>query len=119
MHPFLSWHCGPISSSEHWKRVNHSLRIEIIKMATTSADIAVYVVWLSWTCLSVSHSRLPEKRSLRLCLPAQQVLMVGPHFNFAPGLLDVLQSQTPPTIHCVLQEFTVTHCQDLGSLSPC
>jgi hypothetical protein len=69
-------------------------------MAPTITGIVVYSAMLSWTCLSLTPAHL-KNGVFALISPTHQeleVCMLGWLFTFAPGLLEVLNSQTPPTI---------------------
>jgi len=72
----------------------------MITGAPTTTSIIVFAVWLSWKCLSLTPVAM-KNGTLALIFPTLQVLeqvMLSSHFTFAPGLLDVLQSKSPPTI---------------------
>jgi hypothetical protein len=131
---FPSWHCGRqqygatsqpfrqlklISSSEHWKRLNHSFVCRNHQHGTYARRHRC-VRSTAELGLSLSHSCLSEKPSPRLCLsyPTSATKAHG-------GLAFQLRSWpfgssavSDSAHHCLLQEFTVTHCQDLGCLSP-
>lgn len=68
-------------------------------MAPDTTDIAVFAVWLFWSCLSLTPACL-KHGAFALIFTTQEVLeqLVLGSLTFAPGLLDVLQSKTPPTI---------------------
>jgi len=69
-------------------------------MAPTTTDIAVFIVWLSWTCLSTTPTGL-KNGGFATILPTLQALeqvLLDSSLTFAPGLLEVLQSKTPPSI---------------------
>lgn len=69
-------------------------------MGPTTTDMLVYMARLTWTCLSNTPAALKNAR-FDLVLPTQEVVqqtLLQSGFTFAPGLLQVLQSQTPPTI---------------------
>jgi hypothetical protein len=92
-----SWICFSLI---YWKLLYRSLCVNIISMAPTSTDIVVFAVWLNWTCLSLTPACL-KNGVFALVFPTKQVLeqlVLGSHFMFAPGLLDVVQAKTSPTI---------------------
>jgi hypothetical protein len=69
-------------------------------MAPTTTDIIVFAIWLTWACLSLTPEAL-KNGIYALVIPTQEVLkqiLLSSEMSFAPGLLDVLQSKTPPTI---------------------
>jgi hypothetical protein len=68
--------------------------------APETNDISVYILWLAWTCLSLTNVAL-KNLILDYIFPSQEimeVIMDRASFKFAPGLLDVLKSGTAPTI---------------------
>lgn len=59
-----------------------------------------YVLWLVWTCLSMTPTKL-QNPFFAMVVTAQDVLekmMTDSLVTFAPGLIDVLLSDDPPTI---------------------
>jgi len=69
-------------------------------MASAATTILQYIASLCWTCLCLTPNAL-KNPALALVLPTQQILdklLTDSLLVFAPGLLDVLQSPTPPTI---------------------
>lgn len=69
-------------------------------MARTFVGILTFTIWLGWTCLSQTPACL-KNGVFDYVLPTEKVLRDlarGAQFTFAPGLLDAVQSKTPPTI---------------------
>jgi len=72
----------------------------MINGAPTTNDIIVFAIWLSWSCLSLTPVAL-KNPAYSVVISTQQVLeklMLISNIAFAPGLLDVVQSKTPPII---------------------
>lgn len=67
-------------------------------MAAT--DILEYLVWLLWCCLTLTPAKLknPVFAMVLATEDVLQQLLSDSLLVFAPGLLDVLQSTTPPTV---------------------
>jgi len=65
-----------------------------------AAVILEYMVWLLWTCLSETRPKLknPVFGMVLTSSAAIARLMASSLIVFAPGLLDVLHSETPPTV---------------------
>ncbi|OAQ72199.1 pyruvate carboxylase [Pochonia chlamydosporia 170] len=69
-------------------------------MALDTTDIVAFAIWLAWNCLSTTPDRL-KNQAFALILPTMEVLqqvVLDSQFTFAPGLLEVLHSTTPPAI---------------------
>lgn len=69
-------------------------------MAPTTTDIAVFAVWLFWTYLHLTPAAM-KNGVYDVVLSTEEVvkqMLLSLEMSFAPGLLDVLQSKTPPTI---------------------
>lgn len=67
---------------------------------TASGHVLAYIFWLAWMCLSLAPTAL-KNPVFDLVFPNEQTLtqiLKEASLSFAPGLLDVLQSSTPPTI---------------------
>ena len=69
-------------------------------MAPSFTDILSFAVWLCWDCLSLTPDNF-KNGFFALTLPTQRFvvqILLSSDFAFAPGLLEVLQPKTPPTI---------------------
>lgn len=69
-------------------------------MGPETDDISVFVLLLAWACLSLTNRAL-KNHVLNYIFPSQdimEIVMLRASFEFASGLLDVLQSRTAPTI---------------------
>ena len=69
-------------------------------MGPDTDDIAVLILWLSWFCLSTTNRAL-KNLQLDYVFPdenAMKKIMAMSPISFGPGLLETLQSATPPTI---------------------
>jgi hypothetical protein len=66
-------------------------------LAPDTNHISVFILWLAWSCLSLTNLAL-KNQVLDYIFPSQQIVEVIMRLEFAPGLLDVLQSSTAPTI---------------------
>jgi rubredoxin len=65
-----------------------------------AATILEYMVWLLWACLNETRQKL-KNPVFDMVLTSSAViaqLMASSLIVFAPGLLDVLHSETPPTV---------------------
>jgi hypothetical protein len=71
-------------------------------MGPQTDDIAAFILWLTWACLSLTNRAL---KSLVLDNvfstegAMEQIMQLCP-FEFAPGLLQIMRSPTAPTISC-------------------
>jgi len=69
-------------------------------MGPETDDISVFILWLAWTCLSLTNPAL-KNYAFDLIFSAERAMeevMQLFHFEFAPGLLQVFRSSTAPTI---------------------
>lgn len=67
---------------------------------STTDDVSAFFLCLAWACLSLTNRAL-KNLELDTAFPTQDTmanLMERLPFQFAPGLLQVLRSATPPTI---------------------
>ncbi|EPE32906.1 C2H2 and C2HC zinc finger [Glarea lozoyensis ATCC 20868] len=64
-------------------------------------DIAVFIMWMTWTCLSLTGIAMKSK-AFDVVFPTEnhisELLQIAPTLEFAAGLVDVFQAATPPTI---------------------
>ncbi len=69
-------------------------------MLPTTSDLLIWMVWLCWTVLFLTDPALKNgKYAVFFPTPRRLArLMLSSGLCFAPGLLDVLRSTTPPTI---------------------
>jgi hypothetical protein len=70
------------------------------KMASTASNILEYVVWLVWSLLTLTPAK-PQNPIFPMVLSTQDVLeqlLSDSVLVFAPGLLDVFQVATPPSV---------------------
>jgi hypothetical protein len=68
-------------------------------MAVTAANAVEYVMWLTWSCLTLTPANLkiPVFAMIYSTEDVLEQLMSDSLLVFAPGLLDVLQATTPPS----------------------
>jgi hypothetical protein len=69
-------------------------------MAVTAANAVEYVMWLTWSCLTLTPANLknPVFAMIFSTEDVLEQLMSDSLLVFAPGLLDVLQATTPPSV---------------------
>jgi hypothetical protein len=68
--------------------------------SSPAAETFAYIIWLVWLCLSLSATKIkhPIYAVVLSTLDAVDKLAASVFLEFAPGLLDVLQSDSPPSI---------------------
>ena len=69
-------------------------------MASTAAAVLTRVVWLTWSCLSLTAAKL-KNPAYAMVLATQvmlEELLSDSLVVFAPSLLDILQAKSPPTL---------------------
>lgn len=69
-------------------------------MAATFTDMAAFALHWAWFCLSTAHAHMTTRliNELLHSQDAFQEVFISLGLVFAPGLLEALQSSTPPTI---------------------
>jgi hypothetical protein len=69
-------------------------------MASDASDILEYVVWLVWTLLTLTPAILknPVHAMILTTQDVVEKIMSDSLLEFAPGLLDVVQAATPPSL---------------------
>jgi hypothetical protein len=69
-------------------------------MASEASDILEYVLWLVWSCLTLTPAKL-KNPAFAMILATEDVLqqlLSDALLVFAPGLLDVFKAATPPSV---------------------
>lgn len=105
MELFFSWiHQHNTSSSSLYLEAVYTGSLQLClyissAMAPTITDTAIFTAWLTWDCLSLTPACMKNGVFAQV-FPTFEVVeqLLLESLTFPPGLLDVLQSETPPTI---------------------